>query len=67
MDYETFAGFAKDFWGIWLMLLFLGAVVWALWPSKKRQKFMDESAMIPFKEDDDASGPGNGPKAASGG
>jgi len=52
MDWINLSTFVKDFWGVWLMLLFFGATAWALWPSKKRKEYMDQAARIPFKEDD---------------
>ncbi|UCH75257.1 MAG: cbb3-type cytochrome c oxidase subunit 3 [Rhodospirillales bacterium] len=45
---------ARAWWGAWLMLLFLGIVVWALWPSKRRSHEMRRNAEIPFRNDDDA-------------
>lgn len=38
-------------WNVWLLLMFLLVVGYALWPSKKRQKEMDEAARIPLEED----------------
>jgi cytochrome c oxidase cbb3-type subunit 4 len=40
---------ARSFWGVWLMLLFVGIVVWTMWPSRKRK--LEDQAKIPFKED----------------
>ena len=40
-------------WGAWLMLLFIGIVVWALWPSERRKADMRRNALIPFRDDDD--------------
>lgn len=48
--------FATDLWGLWLMLLFLGIVVWAFWPSRRRGEEMHDHAMIPFREERDAEG-----------
>lgn len=44
---------ARAWWGLWLMLLFVGIVAWALWPSPRRRDEMRDAAMIPFREDDD--------------
>ena len=44
---------ARAWWGLWLMTLFVGIVVWAMWPSRKRREEMSEAALIPFREDDD--------------
>jgi cytochrome c oxidase cbb3-type subunit 4 len=44
---------ARTWWGAWLMLFFIGIVVWALWPSEKRKRDMRRNALIPFRDDDD--------------
>ena len=44
---------ARAWWGAWLMLLFFGIVVWALWPSRRRQREMRRNAMIPLRDDDE--------------
>lgn len=44
---------ARTWWGAWLMLLFLGIIAWALWPSRQRSQEMRDASMIPFREDDD--------------
>jgi cytochrome c oxidase cbb3-type subunit 4 len=48
---------ARAWWGLWLMILFFGIVVWAMWPSRKRREQMHDAAMIPFREDDDPANP----------
>ena len=55
-SFEHFQAFVQEIWGAWLMVLFLIAAGWALWPSKKRQAYMDHGANIPFEEDEDHSG-----------
>jgi cytochrome c oxidase cbb3-type subunit 4 len=45
--------FARAWWGLWLMTLFVGIVAWALWPSRQRTEEMSNAAMIPFREDDE--------------
>lgn len=47
---------ATHYWSLWLMALFLGIVVWAFWPSRRRSKEMHDHAMIPFREDEDSTG-----------
>ena len=37
----------KQFWGIWLMALFVGIVVWVFWPSRRKQ--MEDDPRIPFR------------------
>lgn len=44
---------ARAWWGLWLMILFVGIVGWAMWPSRRRGEEMRDAAMIPFREDDD--------------
>lgn len=58
MSLSELSRLAAEFWGLWLMLLFLGIVVWTFWPSRRRSAEMRDHAMIPFREDDDASGNG---------
>lgn len=54
MDLQELVVFAKSLWVVWLGLLFIGIVVWAFWPSRKRKAEMEHNARIPL-EDDDAS------------
>lgn len=49
MDYETASRFAQTYGLVYLFILFLGVIVYALWPSNRR-KFKD-AAEIPLKED----------------
>ena len=49
MDYQTVSGFAKSWGLVYLVVLFVIAIGWALWP-RNRERF-DEAAQIPFKED----------------
>ena len=44
---------AKTFWGLWLMLIFVGIVAYVMWPSRKRE--MDEHARIPLEDPLDES------------
>jgi cytochrome c oxidase cbb3-type subunit 4 len=46
---EALNEFFRSLWVVWLSLLFLGIVVWALWPSNRRK--MEEYGRIPFEED----------------
>ncbi|MBT5416136.1 MAG: cbb3-type cytochrome c oxidase subunit 3 [Rhodospirillaceae bacterium] len=55
---ETIYDFAVRFWGIWLMIVFVGIVAWAYWPGRKGE--MEERGKIPFREDDGPNGAGNG-------
>ena len=42
--------FLRSFWVLWLMAIFVGIVVWVMWP--KRRKTMEEHAQIPLKDED---------------
>ncbi len=47
---EALYGFARSFWLLWLMLLFLGIVAWAYWPTRKRK--LQEYGQIPLRDDE---------------
>lgn len=49
--------FMRPFWVVWMMLLFLGIVAWALWPKRKSE--MEKHARIPLEGDDPKSQGGN--------
>ncbi len=49
MDYETAASFAQTWGLVYFVVIFLGVLVYALWP-RSNQKFRD-AARIPLKED----------------
>lgn len=49
MDYETARVFAATWGLIGLVIMFAGAVIYALWP-RNRKRFVD-AAQIPLKED----------------
>jgi|GEM_PF-1108094 len=51
---DTLFEWAKSFWGLWLMAIFIGICVYALWPSRKRQREMEEHARIPLEDPADA-------------
>ncbi len=59
---QTIYDFAVQFWGIWLMLLFVGIVAWAYWPGRKGE--MEDRARIPFREEDEPNGPAGGGRNA---
>ena len=50
MSWGEIYDFAASLWVLWLMVIFIGVVVWAFWPGHKRrfQSYGD----IPFKDDD---------------
>lgn len=47
--YATLASFAQTWGLVYFVLMFLGAVAYALWPS--RRAAFDEAARIPLRED----------------
>ena len=51
---QTLHELASQFWGVWLMILFVGICIWALWPS--RQAEMDRAARIPFEDEENKGG-----------
>jgi cytochrome c oxidase cbb3-type subunit 4 len=44
-----FYAFAKSLWVLWLLVLFLGIVVWTFRPSRRKQH--GEHARIPLQDD----------------
>lgn len=49
MTMDAVVDFMRSIWGLWLMMLFLGIVVWAYRP-KNKQAF-EEAAEIPLNDD----------------
>ncbi|MCY3831034.1 MAG: cbb3-type cytochrome c oxidase subunit 3 [Rhodospirillaceae bacterium] len=47
---EDFTAFFRSAWVVWMMALFVGIVVWVLWPSN-RERFR-RAARIPLSEDE---------------
>jgi cytochrome c oxidase cbb3-type subunit 4 len=47
---ESLVEFLRGFWGIWLMLIFAGIVVWTFWPSRRKE--LEQQSRIPFKDDE---------------
>jgi len=47
---DTLVEWAAALWGLWLMLIFLGICAYALWPSRRRQREMEEHARIPLDD-----------------
>ena len=50
VDLQEIVSFLRSFWTVWLMLLFVGIVAYALWPKNKAR--FDEASHIPFKDED---------------
>lgn len=49
MDYSTVASFAKTWGLVYLMVLFIGVLIYAFRPSAKKK--FEQAAQIPLKED----------------
>lgn len=47
---QDISTFLRQFWGLWLMVFFLGIVVWAYRPRNK-SRFQDD-AMIPLRDEE---------------
>ncbi len=52
---EDFTAFFRSAWVVWMMALFVGIVVWVLWPSN-RERFR-RAARIPLSENERPSEP----------
>ena len=50
MSGEEIYAVIRSLWVVWLLVLFVGIVAWAYWPSRKRR--MEEDARIPLRDDD---------------
>jgi len=55
--FQESAGFLRGYWGLWLMLLFVGLVLWTLRPGSRKK--YDDASQIPFR-DENGDKPGNG-------
>jgi len=42
--------FFRQFWGLWLMIFFLGIVAWTFWPKNKER--LEDKARIPLEDDE---------------
>lgn len=49
MDYHDIAAFSRSFGLVYLMVLFIGACAYALWP--RNQDTFDRAARLPLEED----------------
>jgi cytochrome c oxidase cbb3-type subunit 4 len=50
MDWLALYPLLRSLWAIWFMMLFVGIVVWALWPPRKRK--LEELGRIPLRDDE---------------
>ena len=51
MSFDAIYDFARTFWVVWLMLLFLAIVGWVFWPRHKEK--LEAYGRIPLQDDDD--------------
>ena len=49
---QALAEWLNSVWVVWLMALFLGIVVWTMWPNRRR-KLEDEYSRIPLRDDEE--------------
>ena len=38
-----------NFWGLWLMVIFIAIVAWVYWPGRKKK--LEDLGRIPFKDE----------------
>jgi len=50
MSLEELVSLARQLWVVWMMILFVGIIFFALRP--KNKKSFDEAAQIPLQDDD---------------
>lgn len=50
MSMAEIAEFTRQFWVVWLMLLFLGIAAWAYWPGRRQR--LEEAARIPLRDEE---------------
>lgn len=48
---QALSEFVSQFWGLWLLVLFLGIIVWVFKPGNKAR--FESQAMIPLNDDDE--------------
>ena len=51
MTLESLSEFARSFWVVWMMALFVGIVAWVYWPKRRRE--LEDLGNIPLREEDD--------------
>lgn len=49
MDWKELGGLLHTFWTVWLVALFIGIVVYAVWPGNRTR--FDDASRIPLRED----------------
>ena len=57
---EDVVNFFRSIWGVWLMAIFIGIVVWVMWPGRRGE--IERHANIPLDDDPPSEMPsGRGP------
>ncbi len=51
---DTLLPLLKQFWVVWMMILFVGIVVWVYWPGRRTE--MEDNARIPFRDEEGNDG-----------
>ncbi len=51
MSFAEISEVLRSFWGLWLMILFLGIVAWAFWPRNKER--LESYGDIPLRDEDE--------------
>lgn len=54
MDWAAIYPVLKSLWVVWFAILFVGIVVWAFWPSRRRR--LEEHGRIPLRDEDKPAG-----------
>lgn len=49
MTFDDIYTFAREWWVVWFMALFLGIIIWAFLPSKKDE--FEKASKLPLEED----------------
>jgi cytochrome c oxidase cbb3-type subunit 4 len=50
MDIQSIYPLLRSVWVAWFMLLFIGIVAWAFWPSRRRK--LEDLGRIPLRGDE---------------
>lgn len=50
MDIQSIYPLLRSVWVVWFMLLFIGIVAWAFWPSRRRK--LEDLGRIPLRGDE---------------
>ena len=51
MDLTDLSALAREFWGLWMMALFIGIIGWTFWP--KRRGELEAHGRIPLDDEEE--------------